>query len=121
MTKIRLYLDEDTMDSDLLTALRRRNVDIIATGEAQMLSRSDEEQLQWALKHQRVIYSFNVRDFYRIHTNWIKKKQNHSGIILGSQTHSIGEQMRRFLRIIASKPAENMKNQVEFLSAWGEE
>lgn len=68
MTKIRLYLDEDTMDSDLLAALRRRTVDVISTVEAEMLSRSDEEQLQWALKHQRVIYSFNVRDFYRIHT-----------------------------------------------------
>ncbi len=52
MTQIRLYLDEDTMDSDLLTALRRRNVDVLSTGEAQMLSRSDEEQLQWALEHQ---------------------------------------------------------------------
>jgi hypothetical protein len=43
------------MDSDLLTVLRRRNVDILSAGEAQMLSRSDEEQLQWALEHQRVI------------------------------------------------------------------
>ncbi len=121
MTKIRLYLDEDTMDSDLLTALRRRNVDVISTEEAQMFSSSDEEQLQWALKHQCVTYSFNVRDFYKIHTNWIDNRQNHSGIILGVQNYSIGEQMRRILRIIASKSAEDMKNQVEFLSAWGEE
>ncbi|WP_229415423.1 hypothetical protein [Moorena bouillonii] len=48
MTQIRLYLDEDTMDSDLITALRLRNVNVVSTGEAQMLSRSDEEQLQWA-------------------------------------------------------------------------
>ena len=109
------------MDSDLLTALRRRNVDVVSTGEAQMLSRSDEQQLQWAFKHQRVIYSFNVRDFYRIHTNWIEKRQNHAGIILGIQNYSIGEQMRRLLRIIASKSTEDMKNQVEFLSAWGEQ
>ncbi|MCL2931288.1 MAG: hypothetical protein MGG11_03030 [Trichodesmium sp. MAG_R03] len=46
MTQISLYLDEDTMDSDLLTALRLRNVDVLSTGEAQMLSRSDEEQLK---------------------------------------------------------------------------
>jgi hypothetical protein len=46
MTKIRLYLDEDTMDSDLLGALRLRNVDVLSAGEAQMLSRSDEEQLK---------------------------------------------------------------------------
>lgn len=65
-----------------------RNVDVLSAEEAQMLSRSDEEQLQWALDNQRIIYSFNVRDFYRIHTN---------------------------------KSAEEMENQVEFLSAWEEQ
>lgn len=85
-----------------------------------MLSHSDEEQLQWALKHKRIIYSFNARDFYKIHTDWIEKKQEHSGIILGFQHYSIGEQMRRILRIVANKSAEEMKNQVEFLSVWGE-
>lgn len=64
MTKIRLYLDEDTMDNDLLSALKFRNVDVLSTGEAQMLSCQDEEQLEWAFRHHRVIYSFNVRDFY---------------------------------------------------------
>jgi hypothetical protein len=43
MTKIRLYLDEDTMDSDLLEALRLRMVDVLSAGEAQMLSCSDEK------------------------------------------------------------------------------
>jgi hypothetical protein len=108
------------MDSDFLAALRLRNVDVVSTGEVQMLSRSDEEQLQWALNNRRVIYSFNVRDFYRIHTNTLEKRQDHSGIILGVQNYSIGEQMRRILRIIATKSAEEMKNQVEFLSVWAE-
>lgn len=120
MTQIRLYLDEDTMDRDLLAALRLRNVDVLSTGEAQMLSRSDEEQLKWALENQRVIYSFNIRDFYKIHTKWIEERRDHSGIVLGFQNYSIGEQMRRILRITARKSAEEMKNQVEFLSAWGE-
>ena len=118
MTKIRLYLDEDAQDSDLLMALRLRNIDVLSTGEAKMLSCNDEEQLQWSLKNHRVIYSFNVRDFYRIHTNILKNKQHHAGIILGIQNYSIGEQMRRILRIINTKSAEDMKNQVEFLSAW---
>ncbi len=121
MTKIRLYLDEDTMDSDLLGALRLRNVDVFSAGEAQMLSRSDEEQLQWALNNQRIIYSFNVRDFYRIHKKYVENQQRHAGIILGVLSYSIGEQMRRLLRIIANKSAEEMENQVEFLSAWGEQ
>lgn len=120
MTKIRLYLDEDTQDSDLLMALRLRNIDVVSTGEAKMLSRSDEEQLQWALNNQRIIYSFNVRDFYRIHTYLLENQQHHAGIILGVQSYSIGEQMRRILRIIATNSAEEMENKVEFLSAWEE-
>ncbi len=95
-------------------------MDVLSTGEAQMLSRSDEEQLKWALENQRVVYSFNIRDFYRIHTRWVKEKQDHFGIILGFQNYSIREQMRRILRIIATKSAAEMKNQVEFLSAWEE-
>jgi hypothetical protein len=62
-----------------------------------------------------------VRDFYRIQANWLEKRQDHRGIILGIQNYSIGEQMRRILRIIANKSAEDMKNKVEFLSAWVEE
>lgn len=42
-------------------------------------------------------------------------------MIFGQQNYSIGEQMRRLLRLIAAKSAEDMQNQVEFLSAWGEE
>ena len=89
MTRIRLYLDEDTMDNALLEALRLRNVDVLSTQEAQMLSRSDEAQLTWAFKNQRVIYSFNVRDFYRIHTDWVENKQLHAGIILGTHNFQL--------------------------------
>jgi Domain of unknown function (DUF5615) len=85
-----------------------------------MSSRSDEEQLKWAFDNQRVIYSFNVRDFYKIHTNLVEQGQRHAGIILGVQNYSIGEQMRRILRIIATKSAQDMQNKVEFLSAWDE-
>lgn len=50
----------------------------------------------------------------------MKQGQRHAGIILGVQNYSIGAQMRRILRIIANKSAQEMQNQVEFLSAWGE-
>ena len=31
---------------------------------------------------------------------------------------SVGEQMRRLLRLIAARSAEDMRNHIEFLSAW---
>jgi hypothetical protein len=120
MSKIRLYLDEDSRSQKLLQALQSRSVDVITVSEAAMLSRSDEDQLSWAFVNQRVIYSFNARDFYRIHTDWLEKGDSHAGIILGQQNYSAGEQMRRLLRLISAKSAEEMQNQIEFLSAWSE-
>ncbi len=120
MSIILLLLDEDAMNSALLDALRLRGVDVISVAEIGMLSRSDEEILYWANENHRVTYSFNTRDFYRLHTDFSTQGEEHMGIILGQQNYSVGEQLRRLLKIIASKSAEEMYNQVEFLSAWGE-
>jgi Tfp pilus assembly protein PilZ len=59
-------------------------------------------------------------DFYRIHSEWMREGKSHSGIILGTQQHySVGEQMRRLLRLINRLTAEEMQNRIEFLTAWG--
>ncbi len=119
MSVIRLYVDEDAMDEEVLLAIRSRGVDAISVAEAGMLRGSDEEQLNWALVNNRVLYSFNIRDFYRIHTTLLEQGESHAGIILASQQrYSVGEQMRGILRLIAAKSAEEMQNQVEFLSDW---
>ena len=90
-------------------------VTAIETGMAQ---KTDEEQLEWAAANSRVVYSFNRGDFYGLHTAWLKAGRSHSGIILSRQGLSVGEQMRRLLRLVAAKSADEMRNQVEFLSAW---
>jgi uncharacterized protein with PIN domain len=121
MSLIRLYLDEDAESNRLLQALRIRGVDVVTVAEVGMISCSDEEQLNWALTNQRVIYSFNLGDFYRLHTILLEREESHAGIILAQQGYYVGEQMRRLLKIIAAKSAQEMQNQVEFLSAWSEE
>ncbi len=120
MSIILLLMDEDSMNSALLDALRLRGADVLSVAEVGMLARSDEEILDWARKNHRVVYSFNARDFYRLHTDWLAREEEHNGIILGLQNYSVGEQLRRLIKIIAGKSAEEMQNQVEFLSAWGE-
>jgi post-segregation antitoxin (ccd killing protein) len=64
MSKILLYVDEDSMDEDFVQALRARNVDVLTVADVGMLHESDEEQLVWARENSRVIFSFNARDFY---------------------------------------------------------
>ncbi len=84
-----------------------------------MIERSDEEHLGYATTQRRVLYSFNCRDFYRLHTAFLTQGKSHAGIILGrQQQYSVGEQVRRLLKLITTKTAEDMKNQVEFLGSW---
>ena len=55
----------------------------------------------------------------RLYSNLMRAGQSHAGIILAAQQrYSVGEQMRRLLRLISSLTAEEMRNRIEFLSAW---
>lgn len=117
--KIQLYLDEDTMDADLVHALRIRGVDLSTALEQGMIQRDDRDHLELATSQGRVLYSFNVGDFQRLHTKNLRAARHHAGIILAQQQrYNIGEQMRRLLRIIASLSAEEMIDSLVFLSAW---
>ena len=117
--KITLYFDEDAQDSDLIQALGLRGVGVIGARVAGMRERKDEEHLLWAAAQKRALYSFNVQDYCRLHAEFLAQGRSHAGIILAKQQHySIGEQMRRLLKLIATKPAEEMTNRVEFLSHW---
>ena len=119
MSKICLYLDEDARDNALLESLVSRGVDVITVADTTMFRCSDEEQLIFAFENNRVIYTFNAQDFYRLHSLWLEEEKNHAGIIIApQQRYSIGEQMRGILRLIAAKSAEQMQNNVEFISAW---
>jgi hypothetical protein len=84
-----------------------------------MLNQSDEEQLDWARKNGRVIFSFNTRDFYQLHTKVIEKGLSHGGIILApQQRYGIGELMRGLLKLVNAKSSTAMEGQLEFLSHW---
>src|SRR6266481_5228803 len=101
MSRIRLYLDEDSMQSALVVALRARRVDVVTASDCGMVNRSDEEHLRFASAAGRVLYSFNLKDYSLLHELWTTREQVHSGIILArQQRYSVGEQLRRLLRLV---------------------
>lgn len=119
--KIRLYIDEDAADKGLIRGLRRWGIDLQTVYEAGLEGYPDEVHLDFATEQNRVLYSFNVKDFQRIHTEYITLGKSHAGIVLGKQRQfSIGQQMKRLMRLIAEKSAEQMQNNLVFLSAWGD-
>ena len=100
MSEIRLYVDEDAAEHAVVQGLRARGVDVLTTAEADRLGSSDEEQLAFAIAQHRTIYTFNVGDFARLHTDYLDQELDHTGIILiPDQRYSIGEKIKRFRRM----------------------
>ncbi len=121
MSQFNVYIDEDAMDTDLVGALRQRGVLIVTPIEENLIGSTDEEQLLFASKRGCVLYTFNVSDFYALHTSWLRTARHHAGLILAPQQRfSVGEQLRRILRLRAAKSAESLRDRVEFLSRWGQ-
>jgi hypothetical protein len=117
---IQIYIDEDSMESGLVMALRSRDVTVVTPLEAAGTGRLDDEQLAFATELGCVLYSHNISDFYRLHTEWISAGREHAGMILAPQQRfSVGEQLRRILRIRATASAESMRSRIEFLTNWG--
>ncbi|MGA3239298.1 MAG: DUF5615 family PIN-like protein [Bryobacteraceae bacterium] len=119
MSRPRLYLDEDSMRRSLVFGLRARNVDVLTALEAEMINRSDEDHLAAAAASGRVLYTFNVADYCVLHQAWMSQPRSHAGIVVApQQRYSTGEELRRLMRLIGSVTAEEMRNRIEFLSAW---
>ena len=118
--RIRLYLDEDAMSRSLARELRARGIDVTTTISARMLGQDDAVQLEFARREGRVIYTYNVADYDHLHTEYLRQGHTHAGMVLAHQKRfTIGEQIRRLLKLIAALSAEEMQNRAEYLSAWG--
>ena len=117
--RIRLYLDEDSMDRALVRALRAREVDVLTAIEAGLIARPDSQHLSYASDHDRVLFTYNVGDFCRLHDVLLREGRPHAGIICAQQqSYTIGEILRRLLHLIGTVSANEMRNRVEFLSRW---
>ncbi len=107
------------MDSDLASALRSRGVEVVTALDAGLIGKPDEGHLAFATEHGCVLYTFNVSDFYRLHRQWTSATREHAGMILAAQQRfSIGDQLRRILRLRAGTTMANMRGRVEFLGNW---
>lgn len=114
---IRLYLDEDTLSRALISALTARNVDILSAHVAGLISVPDEEHLRFAASVGRALFTFNIRDYGRLHTEWLSIDRHHAGIIVSDQVQ-VGQLIRRLLRLLDGLSAIDMRDRLEFLGKW---
>ena len=114
--QIRLYIDEDAMARALVQGLRARGVDVTTVVDEGMNERDDNAQLERATQQHRVIYTFNVGDFCKLHRDYLAARKSHAGIIVVyRQRYSVGEQIRRLVELIGTKSSGEMRDRLSFL------
>jgi len=101
---VKLYFDEDSSQHRLMIALRSHSIDLLTSFDAGMNARDDGSQLIFATAQGRVLVSANARDFTLLHSAWMEQGRLHLGIlIIPQQRYSIGEIVRRILRLTSSE------------------
>ncbi len=114
--RIRVYIDEDIPFS-FAQSLLNRGVDVVTTQQAGNSGMSDAEQLQYAAKEGRTIFTHNKRDFRLLHNEYLQTGMDLSGIVVSDQL-PIGTMLRRFMKFWFALSAADMNNRLEFLSNW---
>ena len=114
-----LYFDEDSVNRALIRALRARGMDVTNAVDAGHAASPDGAQLEHATAEGRVLFTYNVGDFLALHTQFRRERRSHAGLILAvQQRYSVGEQMRRILRINRERSSDDMRDRIEFLGSW---
>ena len=72
---------------------------------------TDIEQLKYASSQNRVIFTHNIADFNKTHSDFIKKGLDHSGIILSKQL-PIGVIVKALLKLFANLNYEKVGNNI---------
>lgn len=116
MAKPKLHLDMDSSRRDLYRALLDKGLDVTRTPNEEIREdASDEYQLLWTTSHQRILFTFNIKNF----VNLAKKHPFHSGVILANQKSiQVGQLIFALSRIMAETTAESWIGQVRWIQDW---
>lgn len=116
MGRLRLHLDADTSNKALYQALIARDHDVTRTPTTWIaFDASDEQQLLSATAQGRCLFTFNIRDFMILTSQF----PHHAGIILAAQQRwSLAQMIEALHRILSETAAEDWTGQVRWLNAW---
>ena len=116
MTALRFFTDEDIF-SAIAPALRNSGFDAVSTPETGRLGLSDEDQLEWSAQEGRILVTFNVAHFAKLHADWLDRGLHHAGIVVSAQ-RPVGDLLQRLLHLAQTLNSDVMQDRIEFLSQW---
>ena len=115
MGKIKIYLDEDVRPI-IAEILNERGYEAISTIKANMVGKTDKEQIEFAIKNQMAVLTHNIKDFVQLHKIY---QREHYGIILSEQI-PLKPLLRRLLTFLSKTDAKEIKGQIIWLSKYKE-
>lgn len=113
MEKIRLYIDEDLSDR-IAIALRSKGFDVISAHEVNMKGKTDKEQLEYAIKHNRTILTRNIKHFINLQKGCHKDGLSHNGLLVTDYL-PLKELIRRLTKFLNEKSLSDMVNNLDWL------
>lgn len=112
----RLYFDEDA-HGRLAQALRSRGRDVETTLEARRGETLDDDQLTYAASQRRALVTHNVKDFPRIHAEWLTQGRAHAGIVILVGVVDVGTMLRRMETRLTGFSAHELEHGLFYLGA----
>jgi hypothetical protein len=116
VANIKLYLDED-VEVFPADAVRRRGYEATTARDCGNLGIADLVQINFARESGVVILTCNVHDFPRLHYEIIGRHEHHTGFVVAKK-ESFTVVLRRLLKLLTSRSAEDMQDALEYLSSW---
>jgi len=110
---ITLYLDED-VNVMVANLLNGRGFSATTARDEGLLSKSDEEQLAYAVSQQKTLLTHNRHDFEMLAREYADAGRMHYGIILAVR-YPPYEVIQRLMRILDRVTADEIQNQVRYI------
>lgn len=110
---MRLYLDEN-VPVVLGRMLAEEGMDCTTARDAGNLSLSDDGHLAFATAAQRIVVTFDCKDFQALAARWQQTGRSHAGIIL-TKPHPLQELHRRFRHLFLTHRHQDFANRILWL------
>jgi predicted nuclease of predicted toxin-antitoxin system len=111
--QVKLYFDENVPEA-ISSALRLRGYDVTTVKDVQRKAASDLDQLRYASLQKRVLFTFNIVDFIKLHEEFVTSGRRHSGILLSKQL-PVGIIVKRLLKLLPRIHLDEIENNVIWL------
>lgn len=111
--QVKLYFDENVPEA-IAAAVRLRGYDVTTVKDADRKALSDLEQLRYASLQKRVLFTFNVSDFIKLHEEFMATGRHHSGILLSKQL-PVGIVVKRLLKLLSRLHPDAIVNNIIWL------